>query len=106
MTNRSKQKGTRFETEIAAYLGVERRTLGGSKDRGDLAISPNWVAECKNERQIDLAGYMAEVETERLNAKARYGAAIVKRRNKGPAEAYVVMPLRTFRLVAGWGGES
>ena len=101
LSSRSKQKGTRFETEVARYLGVERRTLGGSRDRGDLNI-PGWVVELKNEARINLAGYMAEVEVERQNAKATYGAAVVKRRGKGPAEAYVVMPLREFKVLAEW----
>jgi hypothetical protein len=99
VTNPSKQKGTRFETEIADYLGVERRTLGGSKDKGDLAIS-GWVAELKNEKSIDLAGYMTELEVERQNAKVPFGVAIVKRKGKGPAESYAVMPLRLFRMLA------
>lgn len=100
MANPSKQKGTRFETEVAEYLGVERATLKGSKDRGDLLIA-GWAVECKNERLIRLADYMAEVEVERHNAKAIFGCAVVKRRGKGPAKAYVIMELDQFRLLAG-----
>lgn len=101
MTNPSKQKGTRFETEVAEYLGVERRTLHGNKDEGDLII-PGWAVECKNEKQINLAQYMKEVEAERTNAKAMFGCAVVKRRGKGAADAYVVMPLHLFKMLAAW----
>lgn len=96
----SKRKGTRFEVEVAEYLGVERATLRGSKDRGDLLIA-GWAVECKNERLIRLADYMSEAEVERKNARAMFGCAVVKRRGKGPAKAYVVMELDQFRHLAG-----
>jgi predicted transcriptional regulator len=96
VSNPSKQKGTRFETEVAEYLGVERRTLGGSKDRGDLAIV-NWALELKATREIDLASAIDEARVEAKNAKAPYFAAIVKRRRKGVSEAYFVMTLAEAR---------
>ena len=98
----SKAKGTRFESDVVGYLKehgfqwAERRAQGGSKDRGDIAGVLGWVLECKAEKAISLAGYVEEARTEGGNAGLRWFAAIVKRRNKGPGDAYVVMPLSVF----------
>jgi hypothetical protein len=95
----SRAKGTRFESEVVAYLQAngfpyaERRALGGSRDRGDVAGIPGVVLECKNEKAISLATYVKEAATAAGHAKAPTYAAVVKRRGKGPADAYVVMPL-------------
>lgn len=99
MGNPSKQKGTRFETEVARYLGVERRTLKGSQDQGDL-IFPGWTLELKATREIDLAGAVDEAAREAKNAGTALYAAIVKRRGKGPQSAYVVLPLALFARIA------
>ena len=102
MGNPSKQKGSRFEREVADFLAanghphVERMASRGSADRGDLTGIPGWMLECKAERQIDLAGYMREVAVQQFHARARWGAAIVKARGKNVAQAYVVMPLEQF----------
>lgn len=100
--SKSKDKGTRWETEVVNYLNeagfnCERRALQGALDKGDILGIPAWTLECKNEQRIDLARYMSEVNAETVNARTPYGAAIVKRRNKGVAEGYVVMPLFQFR---------
>lgn len=104
----SRDKGTRFETEVVRYLhemgfDCERRALAGALDKGDISGIPGWTLECKNERTITLAKYMDEVNYETVNARTPYGAAIVKRRNKGVADAYVVMPLYQFRLLLAKG---
>jgi hypothetical protein len=96
--SKSRAKGTRFERDVADVLadlfpGVDRQVLRGKQDRGDIANVPGWTLECKAEKEIDLAGYMREAELEAKNAKTPYFAAIVKRRNKSVADAYVVMPL-------------
>ena len=102
MVNPSKQKGTAFETAIVGYLRehgfpyAERRALHGNHDRGDVAGVPGWVLELKAEKKIDLAGYVAEVEVERVNDGAQFGAAVVKRRGKPTRDAYVVMDLASF----------
>jgi Holliday junction resolvase len=99
MSNPSKQKGTRFESEVVAYLvehgfpAVERRALHGNTDKGDLTGIAGWTFELKSEARIDLAGYMAEAQAEAANAGTEHYAAIVKRRGKGAAHAYAVMPL-------------
>lgn len=107
--SKSRAVGTRFESEVRDYFNeggffcVERRALNGALDKGDLSGIPAWTLECKNERTITLAAYMQEVEVEKANARTPYGAAIVKRRNKGVADAYVVMPLYQFKVLLARG---
>jgi hypothetical protein len=96
--NRSKIKGTRWETAIVDYLisiGVihaERRALNGTQDRGDVAGIPGVVIEAKNARALDLAGWVTEAEAERVNAGAAHAAVWHKRRGKSsPGDGYVTM---------------
>ena len=61
---------------------------------------PGWVLECKAHRQFDLAGWVDEAETERVNARQPFAAVIAKRRNKATGDGYVVMTLEAFaRLI-------
>lgn len=107
----SRAKGTRWESEVRDYFrevgfDCERRALDGVLDRGDLSGIPGWTIEAKNEKTITLAKYMDELNYETVNARTPYGAAVVKRRMKGVADAYVVMPLYQFRLLllkGDWG---
>jgi len=102
MANASKKKGTAWETALVEYLKLsgfpyaERRALCGTSDRGDVAGIPGVVLEAKAEKTITLSTYMDEVATEKQNANAQVGAAVIKRRNRGPGSAYVVMPLSQF----------
>lgn len=97
----SRRIGTAFETAVVTFFRergfpwVERRALAGKLDRGDIA-GLDWVLECKNERTINLAGYMDEAAAEAKNAGTSRYAAVVKRRGKGVGAAYVVMPLAVF----------
>ena len=97
--SRSRVIGTRWESDVVAYLvdhgfpEAERRALHGGLDRGDIAGVPGVMLECKAERSLDLASYVDEVEIQTANAKARIGAAVVKRRNRPTSDAYVVMTL-------------
>jgi hypothetical protein len=99
----AKRKGTSFETAIVEYLktnGVpyaERRTLGGTKDRGDIAGIPGIIIEAKNCKTLDLAGWVTEAETERSNDGADYGAVWAKRRGKSSAgDGYVILTGEAF----------
>lgn len=100
--NRSKRAGTKFETEVVRYLAdhgfpyAERRALRGTRDCGDIAGIPGVVLECKATKELDLAGALDEAEVERVNAGAELGVAVVKRRRKATAGAYVVMSLAAF----------
>ena len=104
-TRRSaKAAGTRFETQVAAYLAqhvddrIERRTRNGSKDRGDISglrhMGERVVIECKSTARPDLAGWAAEVETERGNDDAVAGIVVHKRHGKSqPADQWVTCTL-------------
>lgn len=100
--NKSKRKGTAFETEVVRFLQengfpqAERRALRGNKDCGDIAGIPNWILECKAEKEFSLSSYMKEVEAEIENAGVDYGAAVLKRPRAGTGDAYLIVPLRTW----------
>lgn len=73
MSTKSKQKGTAAETAAVRYLkevfpACERRTLSGSKDRGDIAGVPRTVGEVKAAVKIELAKWQRETLTEMENA--------------------------------------
>lgn len=94
----SKQKGTRAESAVVKFLrsygwdAAERRTLSGSKDKGDIAGIPNVVIEVKDCAKQTLGAWVQEANTERTNAEARIGVVWHKRRGKGsPGEWYVTM---------------
>lgn len=98
----SKRKGTAFESAVRDYLvsrgfaGVERRALHGAADKGDLLGIPDWTLELKATKELDVAGAVDEAAKESKNAGTQYFAAILKRRQKGVHEAYVVLPLWLF----------
>lgn len=83
MSTKSKAKGTRAETETVKYLrgrfpSAERRTLSGSKDKGDIAGIPNCVGEVKAAAQLRLAKWQRETLTEMVNAEAANCFLVVK----------------------------
>ena len=104
--SKSKQKGTAWETECARFLTsyikqkFNRLPLVGNKDVGDIRSEalPDFVFECKNRKDAlsSLSEIMRETEQERVNADAKFGVALVKRRNFGTGGAYAVMELHTF----------
>lgn len=96
--NRSKAKGTAWESAIVAYLVAqgapyaERRALAGALDRGDVAGVQGVVIEAKAAARHEFGAWLAEAETERANDRADVGVVWAKRRGKAsPADAYVVM---------------
>lgn len=103
--SRSKAKGTAWETMVTRWLnangwpGVERRALHGTADKGDIAGLPV-VVECKAHRTYDFGGWVAEAETEALNAGVGVGVVWAKRVGKtSPADGYVVMSGATWLKV-------
>lgn len=105
----AKQAGARFETTTAAALAqhiddrIERRTLTGSKDRGDIAgvRLPNGkrvVIETKDYGgKYHVGPWLDEAEKERLNDGAEVGVVIAKRRGtQDPLEQVVLMSLADF----------
>lgn len=106
--NKSKAKGTAFETDTVNFLNEKpydlqfaRLTLSGKFDKGDLAshLAPSWTTECKNHKEIDLATWMREAELEAINRGTWRYVVIHKRRGKGIRDAYVTMPLWAFREI-------
>ena len=96
--SRSRAKGTAWETAIVGYLRAngaphaERRALGGTNDRGDLAGVPGLVIEAKSAARFELAIWLDEAEVERRNDRAALAVVWAKRRGKAsPGDAYVVM---------------
>ena len=92
----SKAKGTRWESEIVAYLNgaglrVERRTLSGVSDKGDVAGLP-LVIEAKNCRTTELAAWVDEATVEARNAGVAAGVVGHHRRGKAsPGDGFVTM---------------
>lgn len=120
MTNKSKAKGTAWETALVNYFRskpwwrAERLTLSGKEDEGDIVVYPTdhervVIVEAKAERQMNLSAYVLEAEREASNyAKHRdlehvpHWIVVVKRRNKPAGQAYVVTTLDEFyRQVEG-----
>lgn len=107
MTNRSKQKGTSFESLIRDYLKeewsdiIERMPLSGNEDRGDISNfrvgskGQHLIAcELKNRAQLSLAQWVKEAQEEAKNYGAVAGVTVFKRKGKGAAaDQYVVVTL-------------
>jgi hypothetical protein len=98
MTSRNKAKGSAWERAIVEHLRsagwpyAERRIAGAAKDRGDIAGVVGVVIEAKNAARLDLAGWIAETETERVNDSAWLGVVWHKRTGKSSAaDGYVTM---------------
>ncbi len=101
MTNPSKAKGTRFETDVLRYLQeseitARRNAPSGAKDVGDIRVGDTFTLEAKACARIELAAFVDEANVEAHHAGTPYGAAVVKRRRKGVGDAFVVMDLTTF----------
>ena len=100
MVNKAKQVGSQWERDVVAYFNehgfplVERRYGAGAQaDKGDIN-GIQMVLECKSLAKITLASIVAETEVEVANSHFDIGAAIIKRRGKGAAEGYFVLPLK------------
>ena len=117
--SKNKQKGTAFEVQVADYLShvlgddrIERRTLGGANDRGDIAgcsiRGGRVVIECKNCKRAELAQWMDEAEVERGNDDAEFAFVVHKRKGCGAANmgrTYATTDLETLAaLMAGRRG--
>lgn len=96
--NRSKAKGTSWETAVVDHLRAagatqaERRALNGTDDRGDITGIPGVVIEAKNAARVELAAWLDEAEKEKTNDGAEVGLVWIKRRGKtSPGAGYVLM---------------
>jgi hypothetical protein len=98
MVNKAKAKGTSGENGIvqalneAGWIHAERRTQGGTQDRGDINIGGFPVMiESKNCKTITIPAWLREVEVEKANANAEVGVAWFKIRGKGHAKDWAVV---------------
>jgi Holliday junction resolvase len=111
MANPNGRKGSQFETDVMRFLRsvgllAERLTKAGSKDEGDIVcvVTGNtYILELKNVKKLDLPKFWSEAEVEALNyAKARgigevpLHYVIVKRRNSGIENAWVIQDLKQW----------
>ena len=104
MTNPQKAKGSQYEREIVNYFrshgyDAERTRAGWSDDRGDIhgishRVLGNFTIECKNHKAMDLAGWVKELEAERVANGGGLGAVVHKKRGTTEAEdQYATLPL-------------
>lgn len=109
----AKDKGTRFEREVADYMAarlgadVDRDVLRGSADTGDIRgftlRGKACVVECKNHRRAELSAWVDEAERERGNADAEFAFVVHKRKGRGKAnmgDTYVTCTLDNLLAVA------
>lgn len=100
----SKQKGTRFESAIVAFLRdhgftwADRIPQSGARDRGDVTPGPGGpVIESKNVKQDEWGKALDEANKEAANARAPFGVVWAHRRGKGSAgDGYVLMDGHSF----------
>lgn len=114
MANRNKEKGDRYEREILAlakrsgFVDASRTRPGRKEDQGDIHLAPGLIAQCKDQKTPEWRVWLAELEEQRLEARADHGLLVVKRRGIGgrPPLHLAVLPLDDMlRLLcdAGWG---
>jgi hypothetical protein len=101
--SKSKQKGTAAETAVVNYLKsrgrahIERRSLNGSNDRGDIAGIPGVVIEVKNHARMELSQWLSELEVEIGNDNANTGVVIHKKKGTtNVGEWYATMPVSVW----------
>jgi hypothetical protein len=104
VTSPAKRKGSAFERLIVdtfrnAGYEVDRTRAGWSDDRGDVhginhPVLGNFTVECKNQKAMDLSGWLTELERERVANGGGLGAVVHKKRGTGEGDdQYATLPL-------------
>ena len=118
MANRSKAKGSSFESQCVSYLRerlgqeqIERRALHGSRDMGDVynlrADDATGIVECKNVVRYgpaDVEKWREQTVAERKNAGADFALLVIHRPGCGRARFGMNrcdMQLRDLDVIAG-----
>ena len=118
MVNRSKARGTAAESAVVRWVRAngfpwaERLALAGAKDCGDISLVPGraCIIEVKSHKSAAtgqpgprvLAKWLAETETERLNANADVGLLVVKRAGTtNPGQWWTYLPTRDLLRLVG-----
>lgn len=111
MVNRSKQKGTRFESELVEFAHAHgfpharRLVLSGAKDKGDLCLGDDVpvTIEAKNCAAMDLGSWMGEAEREAITAGTYRFAVVHNRRSKAMRDNYATVPVWfLLELLGAW----
>lgn len=108
----NKNKGAEFEIDIVEYVRTQhpsftpvRLVKTGREDEGDIALvwePTTLLIEAKNEKSINLAGYVTELERERAfygkhrGIEPPPGIVVIKRRNHSIGKSYVLTTLDHF----------
>ncbi|MGP3708515.1 hypothetical protein [Gordonia paraffinivorans] len=114
MANNQKAKGDRYERDVLdlarrrGFPHASRTRPGRREDEGDIHLAPGVIVQCKDVARVDWRAWLAQLEQQRLAARAEHGVLVVKRRGAGgrPPIHLAVMPLDDMlRLLcdAGWG---
>lgn len=106
MTHPSKAKGGWWERECYQWArangfpDAHRLAPAGIFDRGDIGGIGPLTMECKNERAMDLAGYIDEAERESANNGTRLFVAAIHRRGHGSVgQGYALTTIDNYWLV-------
>lgn len=102
MSSKSKAKGSQAERDVVKWLKqwfpyADRRLAGATLDKGDISGIPGVTIEIKNHAKMDIAGWVAELETEMDNDKAWTGTVLHKRKGKSDVgQWYCTMPAKVW----------
>lgn len=115
--NKSKARGTWAESAVVKWLhangypDARRQVLTGSRDQGDLWVTPGVIAEVKvragaagvgQPGEVELARWMAETEAERRHANASLAVLIVKRcGTTDPGRWFAYIPASSLAHIFG-----
>jgi hypothetical protein len=113
VSRRPKDIGTDAERAVVRYLNIagfphaERRALRGGSDAGDITGTVGVVWEVKGGKaaktasDAQIARWLEETETEKLNGRATVGVLVVQRPAIGPARAG-----HWWAIMTGWQYEA
>ena len=101
MSNPSKEKGTRFESDIVKWLrasgwDVWRMAQTGQEAQGAIGGLADFAIEARNRKKLELAKNVDDANDRARCKGAKFGVTIMKRQNRPTEDAYVAMDLATF----------
>ena len=102
MSNPSKAKGTRWENSVAKFLRDNgfteafRLAPAGDLDAGDSGGGPGWAFECRDRAKHDLSKNVKDANERAKNKGAKWGCAVMRKRQHPVEDGYVVLDLKTF----------
>ena len=96
LMNKSKAKGTSFETDCVNYANEQgyeaiRKVLSGAEDKGDIQLRKDIILECKAAVKFDLSGWMEETNIQKANSKSKWAFLVVKRPRKNVSKSYAII---------------